>query len=785
MKVITCLLYFILFASVLFLLPHKISATFTKYSNNPILPLGPSGSWDSNSVLGPSIIWDDRVGEIWYSGDGVGGLKIGYAKIELNNSNEIVVTKYSGNPIINNDVISNFDLGVQQPFVIKEKSYPPLYKIWFNNITGSGNYNFRLFYSTSSNGTVWNQPVPVIIPFNNQLDSIGSPDLVYRHDLNLYQIWFSARYPNIDWVIGYAESLNGIDNWSNIIFPVIKGDISWEGGEGISSPNIFFKNNVYYLFYDTFDTIYYATSLDGYNWYKNTNLKILEADRTPNSTSFDNNRILYTQLIEHDGKYYLFYSGQNKLNHHEIGVAISDELPPVILPSGVPLPPTWTPTPSSTPTSTPTPTPVTPSKPLVILVPGMGASWDREGMTSCDINNPGNSWVPALYVNSYDRLIKTLTDNAHLIKNEDLYVYGYDWRQPLSKQALSLKGYIDWVLDQQIENRKVTLIGHSLGGLVIRSYLDQYGSQKVSGVLTGGTPHQGTVIAYPLWENGEMWSDDKCLKAAINLALDFCRIKPYKLNSKREVVQNIIPSVKDLLPVFDYLYSKSGLVSTGTLETHNNWIKNHPLTSDLYGIPFNTVSGSGYRTNDVIHINNPSPSDLKSGDWIDGKPTQKETTLAGDGTILNKSSQVTGAVKNEIIAGDHQDVVSSDDGIRNILTFLNLAEVQPASNAKIRLSCTKTFLISFNLAATMSLAEPSKSTKDSTDGLFSVTDAQNGIYRLKITPQESGAGHIYIQSSGYSDEDQNISYDGKFVKNQSKEFLIIKSSDKLPSIIQL
>ena len=39
---------------------------------------------------------------------------------------------------------------------------------------------------------------------------------------------------------------------------------------------------------------------------------------------------------------------------------------------------------------------------------------------------------------------------------------------------------------------RVILIGHSMGGLVARAYLDQFGDGKVAHVITLGSPHQGT-----------------------------------------------------------------------------------------------------------------------------------------------------------------------------------------------------------------------------------------------------------------------------------------------------
>jgi pimeloyl-ACP methyl ester carboxylesterase len=42
----------------------------------------------------------------------------------------------------------------------------------------------------------------------------------------------------------------------------------------------------------------------------------------------------------------------------------------------------------------------------------------------------------------------------------------------------------------------VILIGHSMGGLVLRAYLRRYGRDKVARIVTLGSPHQGTRLAH-------------------------------------------------------------------------------------------------------------------------------------------------------------------------------------------------------------------------------------------------------------------------------------------------
>jgi pimeloyl-ACP methyl ester carboxylesterase len=47
----------------------------------------------------------------------------------------------------------------------------------------------------------------------------------------------------------------------------------------------------------------------------------------------------------------------------------------------------------------------------------------------------------------------------------------------------------------QSGQQKVILIGHSMGGVAIRAWMRQHGTDRVAGVITLGSPHQGTVVS--------------------------------------------------------------------------------------------------------------------------------------------------------------------------------------------------------------------------------------------------------------------------------------------------
>ncbi len=47
--------------------------------------------------------------------------------------------------------------------------------------------------------------------------------------------------------------------------------------------------------------------------------------------------------------------------------------------------------------------------------------------------------------------------------------------------------------------RRIVLVAHSMGGLVCRAYLRRHGDRRLAGVVTLGSPHHGTVLAWLLF----------------------------------------------------------------------------------------------------------------------------------------------------------------------------------------------------------------------------------------------------------------------------------------------
>jgi pimeloyl-ACP methyl ester carboxylesterase len=118
-------------------------------------------------------------------------------------------------------------------------------------------------------------------------------------------------------------------------------------------------------------------------------------------------------------------------------------------------------------------------------------------------------------VDGYSRLLKVLTDTFEVVSADanplgatNLLTFPYDWRQDnrISARRLSelvgpaLKRWREYI---GVQDAKVVLIGHSMGGLVARYYLEVLGGWPLCRALvTFGTPFRGAPQAIGYLANG-------------------------------------------------------------------------------------------------------------------------------------------------------------------------------------------------------------------------------------------------------------------------------------------
>lgn len=759
----------------------QVDAVWIKHSKQPVLQTGSIGTWDDARVGSPSVIRDGSDFKMWYEGNDGSNWRIGYAS----STDGISWAKYPTFIIDRSDDLNNKN--VHDPRVIFKNNN---YQMWYAASSQTID-NIHINYTSSADGIQWkSKSSNVLLPFYNWELPKGISFPFVNYISNQYKMWYGANgnyNGETRWRIGYATSIDGII-WAKHPIPIIETTLLWEGID-IASPNILFDNGVYHMWYHGDFGIGHATSLDGIAWVKDNN-PVLTPDN--NLSSFDNHRVMNPFVLKKDGIYYMYYTGVNSDGKWQIGLATSEQLPtPPFFPT-----PTLSPTISPTLTATPTPiilpsitpsvTPAPPTTPFapIIIVPGLGTSWNPRAIFSCNLS-PSGFWKLAPYVSSYNRLIKTLTKNAKLKLGSDVYVYAYDWRLPLDQQGEELKNYINGLLTNKPPGTKVRLIGHSLGGLVIRSYLENNpNSHQVKAVMTIGSPHQGTVLAYSIWEKGEIWTDDWLIKIALTQLVNHCRytIRPatpeeprisrFKIKSGKEIVQLLAPAIKQLLPIFDFLRQNGSIKKTSSLIHQNDWLFSHPLPINFYNVDFNTLSGGNIPTLRYLEVVAPSTEEQTAGDWLDGRPVNQETISQGDGTVLQMSSQVEGA-KNEIITGNHGEIIAGNQGIQKILQFLDLEKVKPAEAIPIPEETTqRVLMISLDKEAKLELTDPKGKTLISEDNIVVFYNPERGTFRLRITPVVSDQAYLHLIQIERGQEAKSKTYTLHLRKDKPINFLL-------------
>lgn len=464
---------------------------------------------------------------------------------------------------------------------------------------------------------------------------------------------------------------------------------------------------------------------------------IISPEKDTNIVVIEDNQILYT-LGSHAG----FDIGAVELsifgvNDYEMAnFVLSTYEEPTPTPT---VEPTLTPTPSPTPTPTPlptaTPTPASEAPRKVIVIHGAGGSWNKDALLNCKTTEYSGDWSPWKIKNAdiYDSLINNIRAHGY-----EVLPFYYDWRRNAPDSAQQLNAFIT---SRVPAGQMADVVAHSFGGIVSRTYVASAKSEShIRSLLTVGTPHQGSVLAYPAWSAGEMWIDDISIRLGFTMMRVGCAIKNDM--SARETVHVSIPATQNILPIFDYLKTPSGkTISVAEMTATNNLLPD-TYVPPYYDIRVGALSGSGYQTLRTLEVQPASKNDRRLGNWTDGRPTNNKAYADGDGTVLTESSVLSDA-ENVILPLDHAGLVTDPTGIDAILGFLdNQAftqsmlrlnrqipiKIKPAKNTSALL------LVADNAHLTLTDNNGNKTTDD--EGQITILDPHLQAYTLTVIPSK-------------------------------------------------
>jgi len=441
--------------------------------------------------------------------------------------------------------------------------------------------------------------------------------------------------------------------------------------------------------------------------------------------------------------------------------------------------PLSSPTPSSTSTPTPTPTPLQP----LILLPGLGASWNHENMI-LGIDKPQSDWYMTPGIKVYDGLIETLKNAGYKTESEDknLFIFNYNWTKPVNLISEDIKTYIENVVKPN-SGTKIDLVGHSLGGLVARTYVQNNQDNPIDQLLTLGSPHKGIPSIYYLWEGGNL---NKALSGWQRISAGLLvHLKKSGFSTTMETLRSVAPGLKDLLPTFNYLKQDSQEKSLNQMSQKNDWLigLNSSLPNHLINVANNLVGLLPNSTTRWIIVNNRDWLETILGLWPDGKPINEEFGN-GDQTVLAESAILSGAKIFNLENINHTDLVTSITGQQKIMEILNLS---PSSISTLSANINYEPALVFQVAspAILEIFDNEGNSVGYGDGkLMIVPNAQPGEYQINLTGIATGEYNLYIgqilsnkdfwtTTSGSIDNGGEIGYRINFDPSSPKEDPII------------
>ncbi|MCK1626563.1 alpha/beta fold hydrolase [Bradyrhizobium sp. 160] len=133
-------------------------------------------------------------------------------------------------------------------------------------------------------------------------------------------------------------------------------------------------------------------------------------------------------------------------------------------------------------------------------------------------------------IHQYDDLLKTLAGLGYQ-NGKTLFVFDYDWRLSNRQSARQLDEFIQ----KYVPSGKVDIIAHSMGGLIAKVWLAEFGgNSRISWLVTLGTPFLGSASTFKTLDDGwGFWA---------NLAA-------HGLGTVRETAMTF-PSLYEMLPAY-------------------------------------------------------------------------------------------------------------------------------------------------------------------------------------------------------------------------------------------
>jgi pSer/pThr/pTyr-binding forkhead associated (FHA) protein len=233
--------------------------------------------------------------------------------------------------------------------------------------------------------------------------------------------------------------------------------------------------------------------------------------------------------------------------------------------------------------------------------------------------------VPNLIkLDQYNRLGDYLVEELGYQRGVDFFEFAYDWRQDVRVSARKLANLIESLP----ANRPIILIGHSLGTMVSRYYIQRLGGKKrIERVIMMGGPHQGSLkiltsmlVAPEVLPFGIM--GERLRQIVLSFETSYQIIPPYPLTINQAGSQ------------INFLEDETWL-DESLLPLLRKGREFRKEIGNRVGIPSISIFGYGLKTTSAINFERDSKGKISRLDY--------KASPNGDSTILEHSAVCDGS----------------------------------------------------------------------------------------------------------------------------------------------
>lgn len=437
----------------------------------------------------------------------------------------------------------------------------------------------------------------------------------------------------------------------------------------------------------------------------------------------------------------------------------------------------------------------------VILIPGFLGSWP---------DSIGDFWVMDPILHTYDDLLDAL-QLAGYEDNKTLFTLPYDWMKSNVVTAQLLKDKINavksvCVADDTYGCSKVDLIGHSMGGIVARQYIESDDYQNdVDQLIFIATPHKGAPDSYLMLEAGDIhgypvinyvFKKFMQVKAEIN----GYKSRPF-YDGLMYYVREQVYSLGEVLPIYDYIRD----VGTGLMRQYPNDYPTNSFLENL-NLPFNLakldqvkianiLGDAGNATINAFRVIPPLLYPL-DGKWQHGIPENYNNYFSdrglelgvGDDTVPKYSNSSFNGISDTIIpnashlaivslaqakiikelTGQEPETIITSTIIDHLLIF------QIFSPADFQVIAPDGRIIGRNFNSNVIYNELVNGyytgfRNSSTPEMVIISNPMVGDYQIKLIGTESGGSYKMSVSSMNDAISSESSYSGVILPNQQQE----------------